>query len=53
MTSVDNNTSIAFGSDEAAPRAAWVKPAIESFEPVSATESITSTNPGDIINSNS
>ena len=34
-------------------RETWVKPAIESFAPVSATESITSTNPGDIINSNS
>jgi hypothetical protein len=52
MTSVDN-TNIAFGSGEAVAREAWVKPAIESFEPVSATESVTSTNPGDIINSNS
>lgn len=46
MTSVDNTTA----KDV---REAWVKPAIESFEPVSATESVTSTNPGDIISSNS
>lgn len=46
MTSVDNKTA----SDA---REAWVTPAIESFEPVSATESVTSTQPGDIINSNS
>lgn len=46
MTSVENNTT----NDV---REAWVKPAIESFEPVSATESLTSTNPGDVVNSNS
>jgi len=32
---------------------AWVKPEIVSFDAVSATQSITSTNPGDIISSNS
>lgn len=38
---------------EAVKREAWVKPTIESFLDVSATASVTSTNPGDIINSNS
>jgi len=52
MKSVDN-TAATFGSDEGTMRQAWVKPAIESFEPVSATESLTSTNPGDVVNSNS
>lgn len=52
MTSVDNTTN-AFGSDEGVVRQAWVKPAIESFEPVSATESLAGGNPGDVVNSNS
>ena len=52
MKSVDN-TAATFGSDEGAVRQAWVKPAIESFEPVSATESITSNQPGDVVSSNS
>jgi len=52
MTSVES-TVVPVDSAEAVTREAWVKPAIESFEPVSATESVTSTNPGDIVNSNS
>ena len=34
-------------------REAWIKPEIASFEPISATQSITSSNPGDILSSNS
>ena len=52
MTSVEP-TITPDGSTKGVTREAWVKPVIESFEPVSATESVTSTNPGDIVNSNS
>jgi len=40
-------------TDGAASKEVWVKPEIVSYEPISATASITASNPGDILSSNS
>jgi hypothetical protein len=53
MMTPENQAPLSSEAVAESTRETWMKPEITSFEPVQATQSLTSSNPGDVLSSNS